>query len=120
MVFDISKYQVKGDTKDVELDIGEDAPILLKVREIPWNKRQQILSDAMHWDSAGNTKVSMSTYNNECLKYMIVEAPWGATTETLLISLGDNVLSSALATIVPKAFGGEEDADETKKEEVAT
>ena len=40
---------------------------------------------------------------------MIVDAPWGRTTESLLLSF-DERLGAALETLVPKAFGeGSED-----------
>ena len=48
---------------------------------------------------------------------MIVEAPWGRTTEAFLITIDDR-LGSALESIVPKAFTGDSvvDVDTVKKE----
>jgi len=48
---------------------------------------------------------------------MIVEAPWGRTTEAFLLSI-DERLGSALEKLVPTAFSSEEGAnpDEIKKE----
>ena len=52
---------------------------------------------------------------------MVVDAPWGPTTEAFLASI-DERLGSALETIVPNAFGEEDDGagggdpNEIKKE----
>ena len=58
------------------------------------------------------------TYVRECLKEMIVEAPWGRTTEAFLLSI-DERLGGALERLVPVAFAGDEEGvnpDEIKKE----
>ena len=39
----------------------------------------------------------------ECLKEMFVDAPWGRTTESFLISI-DHRLGAVLKDVVPKAF----------------
>jgi len=41
---------------------------------------------------------------------MIVDAPWGRTTEALLVSI-DSRLGTALEAIVPKAFGDDATID---------
>ena len=49
---------------------------------------------------------------------MLVDAPWGRTTEAFLISI-DERLGSALEAVVPKAFGSDAvtvDSDTVKKE----
>ena len=49
---------------------------------------------------------------------MILEAPWGRTTEAFLLSI-DERLGSALEKLVPAAFSGAEDGvtpEEIKKE----
>jgi len=103
MAFDVSKYQVSGtEVKILEVE-GEE--IEIKIRPVPWNLKNQFLADSMSWDANGNTRMDMSGYNNKCLKYIIVEAPWGETTDTFLISLGDNEFTQALSMLVPRAFG---------------
>ena len=71
----------------------------------------------MNWDANGNTSFNASNYMRACLREMIVDAPWGKTTEGFLISI-DERLGSALEKIVPQAFGteGGVDIDATKKE----
>ena len=44
---------------------------------------------------------------------MIVEAPWGRTTESFLITI-DHRLGGLLETLVPKAFEEEEGVDVEK------
>ena len=53
----------------------------------------------------------------ECLKEMIIEAPWGKTTEAFLLSI-DERLGGALEKLVPQAFSAEGDIspDDIKKE----
>ena len=50
---------------------------------------------------------------------MLIDAPWGRTTESFLSSI-DNRLGTALENIVPKAFAGEnntgEESNKIKKE----
>ena len=45
----------------------------------------------------------------EVLKYMVVEAPWGATTDTFLAQINAE-LGNALESLVPKAFETQENA----------
>ena len=48
---------------------------------------------------------------------MIIDAPWGKTTELFLMSIDDR-LGGLLETVVPQAFGTEEIGDiDTLKEE---
>ena len=56
--------------------------------------------------SSGQTSFDGDLYVRECLKEMIIEAPWGRTTEAFLVSI-DERLGTALEAIVPTAFGGE-------------
>ena len=59
-------------------------------------------------------------YVKECLKAMIVKAPWGETNDVFLISINDD-LGKALETIVPRAFNTEDGSDtETNLEKEPT
>ena len=88
----------------------------LKVKALPWQKRNQLVSTSMHWDAEGNAYFRGDYYTNECLKYMIVEAPWGATSDTFLLSVS-GLLGDALETLVPKMkTTGSPSVDEVKKE----
>ena len=118
--FDLSKYTIGNDTKKVTVKIEETGDELeVTVKPLSWAKRNQILSKSLTWDNSGNTSFDGDTYVRSCLKEMIVGAPWGRTTETILISI-DARLGAALETLVPQAFSGEESdtltPDQIKKE----
>lgn len=117
MGFDANKHLVGKGVQEVSLMVGEDE-LLLKVRDVPWSKRNQIISQALSWDSSGTTRFDGDLYIRECLKYMVVEAPWGQTTEIFLTQV-DEELGKALEALVPKAFapkaGVAVSVDEIKK-----
>ena len=69
----------------------------------------------MSWNADGETVFNADGYVRACLKEMIVDAPWGKTTETFLISI-DSRLGSALEQLVPNAFSVEVNPDAIKKE----
>ena len=81
-----------------------DFSIKTSIKTLSWSKRNQLISKNLNWDNTGNTSFSADGYVRDCLKEMIVEAPWGRTTEALLLSF-DHRLGAALETLVPKAFG---------------
>ena len=119
--FDYNKYLVSHDPETRTLEIPETGDTFeISVKPLPWSKRNQIISKNLHWDSTGNTSFSADGYVRDCLKEMVVEAPWGRTTETLLLSFDDQ-LGAALETLVPKAFGEGVndviDSDTIKKEQ---
>ena len=82
--FDLSKYQIESKVKKVPIKIeetGDEFEVTVK-----------------------------QLYVRECLKAMIIDAPWGRTTEALLVSI-DSRLGTALEAIVPKAFGDDATID---------
>lgn len=103
------KYLVSREPKEMSLSVGGDE-FKLKVRDIPRSKKNQIVSLAVKYDSDGNTHFDGDFYLRECLKFMIVEAPWGATDDRFLLQLKDvdegvsNPLADALEILVPGAF----------------
>mgnify|MGYP003318843650 CR=1 FL=1 len=116
--FDVSKYQVQGGSKKVQVKIeGTDDEFELTVKQLSWSKRNQLISKCLQWKQGGDTNFNGDIYVRECLKEMIIDAPWGRTTEVFLASI-DERLGAALESIVPKAFGAEEgtEPDTIKKE----
>lgn len=108
--FDYTQYLVshEAETKTITID-GTKESFEVSVKPLSWSKRNQLISKNLNWDSTGTTSFSADGYVRDCLKAMIVEAPWGRTTESLLLSF-DERLGTALETLVPKAFGeGTED-----------
>ncbi len=119
--FDYNKYLISHDPETRTIEIpGTGEAFEVSVKMLSWSKRNQIISKNLQWDSTGNTSFSADGYVRDCLKEMIVDAPWGRTTESLLLSFDDR-LGAALETIVPKAFGeGMDDfidSDTVKKEQ---
>ena len=90
--FDYNKYLISHDpqTRTIEIPGTEDS-FEISVKTISWSKRNQIISKNLHWDNTGNTSFSADGYVRDCLKEMIVEAPWGRTTEALLLSFDDRL-----------------------------
>jgi len=108
--FDYTQYLVshEAETKILSID-GTTDSFEVSVKPLSWSKRNQLISKNLNWDSTGTTSFSADGYVRDCLKVMIVDAPWGRTTESLLLSF-DERLGTALETLVPKAFGeGTED-----------
>ena len=109
--FNLSKYQVQPRSKKITLKIPDtDDEIEITVKQMSWSKRNQLLSSCLKWEQNGKTDFNGDIYVRECLKEMIVEAPWGRTTEAFLLSI-DERLGSALEKLVPQAFGNEVGAE---------
>jgi len=102
MPFDYNKHMV-GESRTVELEV-EGEKFEIKVRDVPAMRMKQLVSAGLKWDTNGNTTFQLDYYYRECLKYMIVEAPWGPTTEVFLSRI-DQKLSKALDSLVPTPFG---------------
>ena len=116
--FEVSKYQIQSATKKVTLIIEETKDeVELTVKQLSWSKRNQLISKCLKWADGGQTAFDADLYVRECLKEMILEAPWGRTTESFLVSI-DERLGTALETLVPKAFGaGDTPSTDTIKKE---
>ena len=120
--FDYNKYIVSKTPDMVKVEIpGTEESFEVSLKPLSWSKRNQIISKNLNWDSTGNTSFNADGYVRDCLKEMVVEAPWGRTTETFLLSI-DERLGAALENLVPKAFGTSDDdkigmdSDAVKKE----
>jgi len=109
--FDYKAYLVSHEPETRTINIaGTKDSFEISVKNLSWSKRNQLISKNLNWDNTGNTSFSADGYVRDCLKEMIVEAPWGRTTESILLSF-DERLGAALENLVPKAFG--EGADDT-------
>tara|TARA_Y100000310_G_scaffold268861_1_gene281738 strand:+ start:4127 stop:4558 length:432 start_codon:yes stop_codon:yes gene_type:complete len=139
--WDQNKYLVDSTVKSIDLTLEENPcqecgqiedeflecsnhnvkrdVITLKVKHLPWSRRNQIMTKSVSWTENGQTNFDGDFYVRECLKEMIVEAPWGKTNDIFLIRVGD-VLGNALETLVPKAFdrgdSNVQTVDDIKKE----
>jgi hypothetical protein len=115
--FDVSKYMVSSQIEEREVVLTKDT-FTVKVKELSWSRKNQLVAKAMAF--GGQTEgmsFDADYYVKECLKAMIVEAPWGKTTDVFLIGINDE-LGKALETIVPRAFGdADDDGDEVETTE---
>jgi len=114
--FDYQKYVVSTDlsTKTVKIEeTGEEFEV--KVKNLSWSKKNQIVSKYVKWSQEGVSSFDTEGYMREVLKEIVVEAPWGKTTEGFLISI-DSRLGSALEKIVPTAFEDSAIPEDKKKE----
>ena len=116
--FDLSRYKISAEAKKINVTIEDTGyEFEISVKQLSWSKRNQLISKCLTWEQGGNASFDGDLYVRESLKEMIVEAPWGRTTEAFLITIDDR-LGSALESIVPKAFTGDSvvDVDTVKKE----
>jgi|TARA_R110000824_G_scaffold210179_1_gene395982 hypothetical protein len=109
--------QVKDLVLNVTSEDGELIEIPIKLRGLPWSLKNQKISLAVTWGENGQTSFDGDFYIRECLKWMVVEAPWGETTDSFLAQCGPE-LGTALENLVPKAFVDTSTVttDEVKKE----
>ena len=101
--FDFNKYTISNDLETKVLEI-DDTSFEVKIKPLSWSNRNRILSNSIQLDGQGNTAFDGDLYIRNCLREMLVEAPWGRTTESFLLSI-DYKLGSVLEELVPKAFG---------------
>ena len=114
--FDVSKYMVSNQVEEREVELA-DEKFTVTIKDLSWSRKNQLVAKAMAF--GGKTEgmsFDADYYVKECLKAMIVEAPWGKTTDTFLISINDE-LGKALEVLVPRAFGSEDDDDEDESME---
>lgn len=107
--FDFKDYQISTlpEAREVKIaDTGDSFEV--KVKPLSWARRNQILSKSVKFGTDGNTSFDGDVYVRMCLREMVVEAPWGKTTETFLLSIDDR-LGTALEDIVPKAFNADDE-----------
>jgi hypothetical protein len=119
--FDVSKYQTKGETVEMEITINEDK-FTVTTRQLPWFEKSDITTKCMSFDKeTGDPELNSGLYLREVLKRVIVDAPWftnGVTsvTDEFLNSI-DGSLGAALEKLVPNAFTNEmTEIDVIKKE----
>lgn len=118
--FDFKKYTLSAEPTKKVVTIEETGEAFeVTVKPLSWAKRNQMISASLTFGTDGATGFDGDGYVRGCLKEMVVDAPWGRTTEAFLLTI-DERLGTALETLVPKAFGGNDsesiDIDNVKKE----
>ena len=112
--FDFSKYQIDNAIEEKTLTVEETKEeFKVKIRPLSWSRRNQIMSKCITWPQNGQTGFDGDAFVRGCLREIIVEAPWGRTTETFLISI-DARLGAALEKLVPNMNDSEGSSEETK------
>ena len=107
----MSKYQITDSSRVETVTIEETGDTFeVTIKPLSWARKNKLLSEHLKWDNEGNTAFQSAEYVRASLREMIVDAPWGKTTESFLISI-DSRLGNALEALVPKAFI---DDDETE------
>jgi len=102
--FDVSAYMLSKDVETRILTIPETGDEFeIKLKPMSWSSRNKLVSKCLSWSESGVVEFDGDVYVRGCLREMIAEAPWGATTETFLTSI-DTRLGAALEALVPKAF----------------
>lgn len=113
--FDWTKYQIRSDTRQVTIKVGEDGDELtLGVRDLGYVQKNKLVSSCYTY-TGGTVGFDMDTYMRETLKTMIVEAPWGATNDVFLMSINQD-LGKALEELIPSAFDSDGVNTALKKE----
>lgn len=111
-LFNVENYKISVVPEKRTLSI-DGAEFEITVKPLSWSMRNQILSRSLKWDTSGGTSFDGDAYVRECLKEMIMDAPWGRTTESFLVTI-DHRLGAVLETVVPKAFDDDESLDVNK------
>jgi len=93
------KWRMDQTIKEVEFEYRGET-VILKVKPITWSKKNQIISQCTTYSKDGEGKFNLDHYNKECLKYMVVEAPWGKTDHVFLSEI-DDVLGAKLSQLIP-------------------
>ena len=120
--FDFKKYTLSLQPEKRTVTIDETGETFeVTIRPLSWAKRNQIISTSLKFGADGATGFDGDGYVRNCLKEILLEAPWGRTTEAILLSF-DSKLGAALEKLVPKAFGDDDtedglDIDKLKKEQ---
>ena len=88
--------------REVKLEF-EGKEIVLRVRNLSWSEKNQILSQCFVYQPSGNVQFNFDKYMKESLCKIIVNAPWGKTDHILLNRIKPE-FGAKLEALVPKAF----------------
>ena len=99
------KYMLTREVEKVFLDLPyaeEEEKIEVSIRPLSWSKKNSLVSQCTNYSGDGGVSFDGQRYINEVLKYIITEAPWGATSDMFLGKV-DLKLGGALEKLVPSA-----------------
>ena len=100
--FDVTKYKIKEENKTYTVKLQDDEFDVV-INPMTWQLKNELVARCMTFDDKGNSTFDSGIYIKEVLKEIIVQAPWGDTTEEFLTSINQE-LGAALEKLVPSAF----------------
>ena len=114
--FNVNDYMVTNSIETRTIVVDSTA-VEVKIKPLLWSRKNQLVAQSMKFGAeTGGMSFDADGYVKESLKAIIVEAPWGKTTDTFLISINEK-LGRALETLVPRAFEETDDGAEDLKKE---
>jgi|TARA_R100001129_G_scaffold182204_1_gene162462 hypothetical protein len=100
--FDVSKYKIKEENQTYTVKLAEDEFDIV-IKPMTWQGKNELVARCMKFDDKGSSTFDSGIYIKEVLKEIIVEAPWGDTTDEFLLTINQE-LGAALEQLVPSAF----------------
>ena len=114
--FNVNDYMVTNSIETRTIVVDSTA-FEVKIKPLSWSRKNQLVAQSMKFGAeTGGMSFDADGYVKESLKAIIVEAPWGKTTDTFLISINEK-LGRALETLAPRAFEETDDGAEDLKKE---
>ncbi len=100
--FNLDKYKIKSENQTYTIQVQDDEFDVV-VKPVTWQLKNELVAKCMSFSSDGSSSFDSGIYIKEVLKAIIVEAPWGKTTDEFLNSISSD-LGTALEQLVPSAF----------------
>tara|TARA_R100001079_G_C4310211_1_gene94782 strand:- start:19 stop:381 length:363 start_codon:yes stop_codon:yes gene_type:complete len=100
--FDLNKYKIQEQNQTYTVKLQDDEFDVV-IKPMTWQQKNELVARCMTFDDKGNSTFDSGIYIKEVLKEIIVQAPWGDTTEEFLTSINQE-LGAALEKLVPSAF----------------
>jgi len=100
--FNLDKYKIKTENQTYTIQVQDDEFDVV-VKPVTWQLKNELVAKCMNFSADGNSSFDSGVYIKEVLKAIIIEAPWGKTTDDFLNSISSD-LGSALEQLVPSAF----------------
>jgi|TARA_R110001606_G_scaffold375441_1_gene533736 hypothetical protein len=100
--FDVSKYKIKEQNQTYTVKLEKDEFDVI-IKPMTWQQKNELVARCMTFDDKGNSSFDSGIYIKEVLKEILIEAPWGKTTDEFLNSINQE-MGSALEKLVPSAF----------------
>ena len=100
--FDVSKYKIKEQNQTYTIKLEKDEFDVI-IKPMTWQQKNELVARCMTFDDKGNSSFDSGIHIKEVLKEILIEAPWGKTTDEFLNSINQE-MGSALEKLVPSAF----------------